>query len=247
MQKEEINQRDTRFVQKLAEIRDGLFERQKKHRSKRKLSYSLLAISLVAILTFYAFQALINKPPSSTEQMKPTQPAGIRPEASPTAVKTFLPPEKGRTEVSSTKESVESPVAPEQLPKPKVEAPKATPEATAESQVFPSDLRIREIAACKSVVQRRLIGEQYVFSVHDTPKSFVWMDVRSTRLPRKLKHVYYYRGLKYCEVSLDILYPRMRTWSNLTLKAPDHVGPWRVDVVDESGAVLKQITFQVTP
>jgi hypothetical protein len=37
----------------------------------------------------------------------------------------------------------------------------------------------------------------------------------------------------------------MRTWSNITLKNPNFIGSWRVDIVTEEEAILVQKTFEV--
>jgi hypothetical protein len=71
------------------------------------------------------------------------------------------------------------------------------------------------------------------------------MDVRSKKQPFTLSHVYYANGQRYCEVPLKVNYPRTRTWSNVVLNKPEHVGQWRVDVVTENGEILDQIDFSV--
>ena len=71
------------------------------------------------------------------------------------------------------------------------------------------------------------------------------MKVISENPPFTLTHVYYFNKRKYSEVPLAIRYHRMRTWSSVTLKSPDHIGKWRVEVIDDSGAKLDQIEFAV--
>ena len=73
----------------------------------------------------------------------------------------------------------------------------------------------------------------------------VWMKVLSKKPPFTLTHVYYLNGQKYCEVPLAIRYHRMRTWSSVSLRSPDHIGKWRVDVIAENGTTLDQIAFTV--
>jgi hypothetical protein len=97
------------------------------------------------------------------------------------------------------------------------------------------------------VVARECVGAQEVFALHEHNVPHVWMTVYSQNLPYVLKHVYYHEGERYAEVPLAITYPRMRTWSNVTLRSPTHVGAWRVEIVTEDGTIVQQVTFRVTP
>jgi hypothetical protein len=93
----------------------------------------------------------------------------------------------------------------------------------------------------------RIAQRQSVFALNQHNNPHIWMDVRSQSLPYVLKHVYYHEGRKYFEIPLAIKYPRMRTWSNITLQSPTQVGSWRVEIVTEDGTVLDQVMFRVTP
>jgi Protein of unknown function (DUF2914) len=73
----------------------------------------------------------------------------------------------------------------------------------------------------------------------------IWMKVLSENPPFTLSHVYYFNERKYCEVPLAIRYNRMRTWSSVSLKSPDHIGKWRVEVIADNGAKLDQVEFTV--
>jgi len=110
---------------------------------------------------------------------------------------------------------------------------------------MPSRIRIEKIISCSSVNDKQYSRPKSKFSLaqDDTPK--VWMMVISENPPFTLTHVYYFNGRKHCEVPLAIRYHRMRTWSSVTLRSPDHIGKWRVEVIDDSGAKLDQIEFAV--
>jgi len=110
---------------------------------------------------------------------------------------------------------------------------------------MPSGIRIEEIISCSSVNDKQYSRPKSKFSLaqDDTPK--VWMNVISENPPFTLTHVYYFNKRKYCEVPLAIRYHQMRTWSSVTLRSPDHIGKWRVEVIDDSGAKLDQIEFIV--
>lgn len=114
-----------------------------------------------------------------------------------------------------------------------------------ENKVNSSGIQISEMVACISIDGRQYVSPQTVFSLKDNPKSYVWMNVLSENQPFSLTHVYYINGKKYCEVPLQVHYPRMRTWSNVTLTRPEHIGTWRVDVITENGERIGQTWFDV--
>jgi len=115
------------------------------------------------------------------------------------------------------------------------------------AQALPADIYVARSVVCTEVREHNAIGEQSVFSMRENKFSVVWTEIRSTEVPRQIKHVYYLNGKKYCEVPLDVNYHRTRTWSRITLSSKNKVGVWRVDVVTKGGAVLKQIGFEVRP
>jgi hypothetical protein len=110
-----------------------------------------------------------------------------------------------------------------------------------------TDIRIAEIITCHGVENRSAVSRQNVFSLKEGAKPYVWMDVRSKKLPYQLRHVYYLNGRRYCVVPLEIRYPRMRTWSNVTLRNRNETGQWRVDVITRKGEILSQAQFTVVP
>jgi len=115
-------------------------------------------------------------------------------------------------------------------------------------QISPeTDIRIAEIATCASVKNRQPVSRKNEFSLRQGITPYVWMDVRSKKTPYKLRHIYYLNDRRYCEVPLAISYPRMRTWSNVTLRHQYETGQWRVDVVTRKGEILSQVEFSVIP
>jgi hypothetical protein len=108
-------------------------------------------------------------------------------------------------------------------------------------------IQIEEIVSCSSVSKRRYVAPRTVFSLKKSPKPFVWMNVLSEKQPFTLTHVYYLNGRKYCAVPLEIRHPRMRTWSNVTLRSRKHSGKWRVAVMTGDGRKLEEVEFTVVP
>lgn len=121
------------------------------------------------------------------------------------------------------------------------------PPEPVETDAPPPNARITAIASCHAVDQWQCVAPASTFSLQETPTPVVWMNVLSDRQPFTLTHAYYLNGRKYCDVPLEIRYPRMRTWSNVTLAHPYQTGQWRVEVIDADGEKLSQIEFTVTP
>jgi hypothetical protein len=109
----------------------------------------------------------------------------------------------------------------------------------------PHGTRIAQNLVCSEVKARRCVP-QYTFALNQQQNPHVWMEVYSDSVPYTLTHVYYHEGRKYVEVPLRIKYPRMRTWSYITLKDSDQVGSWHVEIVAEDGTVLGRAEFKVT-
>ncbi len=105
--------------------------------------------------------------------------------------------------------------------------------------------RISGLLTCSSIDSRTCAGRRSVFALDEDIKPHVWMEVHSESVPYILKHVYYHEGQKYCEVPLQIKFPRMRTWSNITLGGSRFKGSWRVEIVTEDGSILDQTAFRV--
>lgn len=144
----------------------------------------------------------------------------------------------------------EKPVRPDPVPvlKPRVQTSGKTGLSELQEQISAkTDIRIADIATCKGVENRQAAMRQNVFSIKEGAQPHVWMDVRSKKTPYRLRHVYYHNGRRYCAVSLQINYPRMRTWSNVTLRHPYEAGQWRVDVVKGKEEILSRVEFTVVP
>ena len=120
--------------------------------------------------------------------------------------------------------------------RPKFSKPKPEPGLT----------RISELLTCRAVENRRHTPSQKVFPLRRNSKVFVWMDVRSKKVPSTIMLVFYHNSKRYCQIPLRIRYPQMRTWGYITLRGHKSLGRWRADVVS-AGQRLSQIEFSVVP
>jgi hypothetical protein len=118
---------------------------------------------------------------------------------------------------------------------------------SAEQRNISGDIQISQLVTCGDVKNKQYVLEKSTFSVSADPVAMVWMRVLSETPPFILQHVYSLNGEHYCDVSLNIRYPHMRTWSKVTIDRDIHVGKWHVDVVNEKGEILDHVEFTVGP
>jgi hypothetical protein len=67
------------------------------------------------------------------------------------------------------------------------------------------------------------------------------------QVPQKLiiYHNWYHRDVPSAKIRLTLKPPRWSTYSSIELNKTD-IGPWRVEITDESGDVLEVLRFSVT-
>ena len=104
----------------------------------------------------------------------------------------------------------------------------------------PKGLKVEKAVAATSVENREPVGVAKEFNASVGQVS-CWTEVLAETVPAKIKHVWYFDNQQVYEISLDVNYPRTRTWSTKTIKP----GSWRVDVTDETGTVLTSVSFTV--
>lgn len=98
---------------------------------------------------------------------------------------------------------------------------------------------------CEGVQDHQPKAEKDAFTMAGSRRVYVWMEVLSKSQPFIVKHHYYLNGQEHSEVPLQIKYPRMRTWSYVTIDKPEHIGIWRVDIVCND-SILKTVEFRVS-
>lgn len=57
-------------------------------------------------------------------------------------------------------------------------------------------------------------------------------------------HVWFHEGAEVARMTLPVRSSNWRTWSTKTL-SPENTGEWRVEVRDEQGEILKQLSFSL--
>lgn len=252
MKREEIENRDQELVKKFRTIIQNK-EKRSANRSYHIGLFFLLAVLIVSSIVFLVRQQVISPPKvpetlpqAQTVPMPENKPASIIGNAE-TETKIISnikkepdPPRKIVDEKTVQKSS--DPVLNNPVPEKNdsVEFP-----IQRVKDIIPSRIRIKEIISCSSVQDRQYSQPKVEFSLAKDTKLMVWMEVISKDPPFTLTHVYYLNGKKYCAVPLAIRYHRMRTWSSVTVQSPDHIGKWRVNVINDSGDILDHIEFSV--
>ncbi len=253
IKKEEIENKDQELIKKFRTI----IQNKEKPPAPKKfpLGYILLSAGLgISILLILKQQPafLFSKAPetSSPEQgvLVPAQQPPLTNGAAQTKAPLDAPKPPPLLPPKPKKEAKQTPLKPSDsalntqvLEK---ESPVQSPIPTVGSETRPG-IQIEEIISCTRVNNRQCNRPKVKFSLGQDATPKTWMKVISEQPPFTLTHVYYVNGQKYCEVPLAIRYHHMRTWSSVTLRSFDHIGRWRVEVIDDRGTKLDQIEFEV--
>jgi len=102
-------------------------------------------------------------------------------------------------------------------------------------------VQIEKIAIGTGIQDRELVGQATEFSA-SLGRVYCWTKVIAQNVPTSVKHVWYLDGKKSVEITLNVKYPRTRTWSNKAIRP----GSWKVEVLDESGSAVSSVEFKVT-
>ena len=106
------------------------------------------------------------------------------------------------------------------------------------------ELAVGEATVCTGVTDREPIGAGVSFSI-DRERLYYFSRVTAGEgVKGKVSHVWYYQGKKMAEISLDFTGPRWRTFSSKRIVST-WTGKWKVEVVSESGVVLKSTAFTI--
>jgi len=79
-------------------------------------------------------------------------------------------------------------------------------------------------------------------SFRDGTEVYCFMSVTNPGPKRRLAHVWYFGDTRKSSLGVKVGGPTWRTWTSRPVYG---VGSWRVDVVDEEGAVLESVAFEV--
>jgi hypothetical protein len=106
----------------------------------------------------------------------------------------------------------------------------------------PGGASVEEMLFAVGIESRMPVGVADEFDA-STRRVVCWTRIAAESPPVTVRHVWVLEGNQLAEVPLTVNYPSGRYWSTKNVIP----GVWRVDVVDEAGAVLGSKTFVVTP
>ena len=106
-----------------------------------------------------------------------------------------------------------------------------------------SEIKVEEIAVCKSVENRTPVGIDSVFS-SDIGKLYCYTKLKSQNDKYTISHVWFYNNKQMTKIDLNVKLKSWRTWSAKTIY-PKWTGDWRVEVQDSNGNVLSKIAFKI--
>lgn len=250
MKREEIEKKDQELIKKFRTI---IHNKEKKPAPKRfpfGLMFLFTALTISGLLLLkQQTSSLFSKTPKTISISKIVPASGEQQASNPASVEI-----NARPDLPEVRAPLQKMVAPETIlkssdsvlinPVLEQDAPLEVSDQEVQEEM-PSGIRIEEIISCSSVVDLQCSRPRIQFSLGQDATPTIWMKVVSQNPSFTLTHVYYLNEQKYCEIPLAIRYHQMRTWSSITLRSPDHIGKWRVEVTADKGAILDQVEFVV--
>ena len=103
-------------------------------------------------------------------------------------------------------------------------------------------VEVADAVMCLDVRDRQPVIPGDSFSA-DVGKVWCWSKIKDGE-DTTISHIYYHDGEEKAVVKLGIHSPLFRTYSSKRI-LPSWTGPWRVDIVDADGAVMKSLDFTI--
>ena len=104
-------------------------------------------------------------------------------------------------------------------------------------------LMLGKATICENVRNRVPTTEAVAFS-YRLGRVYCFTDFFSVSDRTVIYHNWYRKDIRYAGVKLSVRPPRWATYSSIKIGA-DHKGPWRVDITDSSGKVLRVLRFSI--
>ena len=129
-------------------------------------------------------------------------------------------------------------------PQESLEATANTEKTTETKQALPP-VTIQKMEVCTAVDNREPINSGDVFS-NTIGRLYCFTQLISVEAPYKIRHTWYFEDEAVSSEELDVGSQFWRTWSVRNIKK-EQSGNWRVDVLQEDGALLKSVSFVIEP
>jgi len=103
---------------------------------------------------------------------------------------------------------------------------------------------VNNAVMCEGVQDGRPVNQSIVFAVSNT-SVYCWSDFDPVTEDGFIYHEWYRKGVLITRKKLAVHAPRWATFSSLPLRQAD-IGPWHLNITDETGNVLKTLRFSIT-
>jgi len=104
--------------------------------------------------------------------------------------------------------------------------------------------KLKKAVMCESVQDGLPVNQTVVFDV-SKGSAYCWSDFDPVEVDGVIHHQWYRNGKLSYDQPLAVHPPRWAAYSTLRLRQAD-VGPWRLDITNESGDILKTLRFSIT-
>lgn len=106
-------------------------------------------------------------------------------------------------------------------------------------------IEVARMVLCSGIQDREPYNPSEDFTP-DVNRVYCFTEIFHADAPRTITHRWYYGDQLMAEVPLEVAGERYRTWSSKQV-VPSAAGEWHVEVVDDAGEALGDITFRVSP
>ena len=107
-----------------------------------------------------------------------------------------------------------------------------------------SNLSVMRASICADIKNRMPDGVDTAFPP-SVQRIYVWSQIEAKQIPSTIRHIYYFKGQKISDVTLNIPAAYWRTWSFKGIANDRYRGEWRVDITSAAGTVLRRLYFEV--
>jgi hypothetical protein len=116
-----------------------------------------------------------------------------------------------------------------------------------ENAPVPTDsevLKLYEAVMCEDIYANAPRNPTVVFSATQE-KAVCFTAFDPVPQPTFIYHNWFYRDIPSAKIRLGVQPPRWSTYSSIQIRKTD-IGPWRVEITDEKGTVLRTLRFSIT-
>jgi hypothetical protein len=104
-----------------------------------------------------------------------------------------------------------------------------------------AEMSVARASICTSVAEREPVGAASSFT--NVAQLYFFTEIVDAGENVVIQHVWYHKDEPLLEVDLTVNGPRWRTWSHKNIAGMK--GPWRAEVVNSKGEVLRAVSFTI--